>query len=157
MVAIAWISYWASGCDFLRSASTISACTTARAERRVPMWIVVVVMPASSDLRLKAVEGAASLEDHSWTEVVGSRGGGGEADSSCSWVAILKRWMELTLWEGFEGSMLFCGFVGCEERLVVGLLKKKVFPPQARRFWLMSHHLGRSLFTSMHLSVNSLR
>ena len=63
---------------------------TARAERRVPMWIVVAVIPASSDSRLKAVE-ELSLEGFSWTLVVGSRMGLEEVEESCSWVAILRR------------------------------------------------------------------
>lgn len=89
---MAWISYETSGWAFLRSASTISACTTARAERRVPMLIFMGddMRPASSALRLRAVEGASSLEDFSWIETVGSRIGREEVESSCSWVAILK-------------------------------------------------------------------
>ena len=85
---MAWISYWHSGCAFLRSASTISACTTASGERRVPMWIFAAVMPASSALRLRVVEGSSSLEDFSFRKVVGSRTGREEVEGSCSWVAI---------------------------------------------------------------------
>lgn len=45
---------------------------------------------ASSALRLKTVEEASSLEDFSWIEMVGSRIGREEVESSCSWVAMFK-------------------------------------------------------------------
>jgi hypothetical protein len=76
-----------SGWDFWRAARTISACTTASLDLRVPMWRVVVVLldviPASEDLRLRVGE------DSPEAFVVGSRGEREEVEGSCSWVAIL--------------------------------------------------------------------
>jgi hypothetical protein len=72
---------------------------TAKAERRVPMWIVLAVILASDDLRFRVVEGAASSDDFSWVVIVGSRIGREDVEGSCSWVAIMKRW-RLTLWLG---------------------------------------------------------
>ena len=91
----------------MRSASTISAWTTARAERRVPIWIVVAVNLASSDLRFKAVEGASSLEDFSRIEVVGSRGGWEEVEGSCSWVAMMGRWVKFGDLEVWKVNVVF--------------------------------------------------
>lgn len=57
---------------------------TAKADLRVPIWIVVAVILASSDFLFSAVEGAVSLDDFSWTLVVGSSIGREEVDSNCS-------------------------------------------------------------------------
>ena len=76
----------------------------------MPMWIVVAVILASSDLRLRAVEGV------SWTEMVGSSGGWEEVEGSCSWVAMMFRRVALTIWRS-GGSMLCLEEVWEEGRL----------------------------------------
>lgn len=51
--------------------------------------LTVIVPETASDCDRRAVEGAASLEDFSWIETVGSRTVREEVEGSCSWVAML--------------------------------------------------------------------
>jgi len=61
----------------------MSVWRRARADLRVPMFTVVVLGIVSGFARW-AVEGATSLEDAFWVEVVGSRRGREEVEGSCS-------------------------------------------------------------------------
>lgn len=58
----------------------------------MPMWIVVAVIGASSFPR---------------AEVVGSRGGREEVEGSCSWVAMMGRWVEFGDLEVLRVNVVF--------------------------------------------------
>lgn len=63
-------------------------CRRVRADLRV--LILTVLLPEMAlDFALRAVEGATSLGDTLWMEVVGSRMGREDVEGSCSWVAMV--------------------------------------------------------------------
>jgi len=123
----------------------------------VPMWMVVAVIPAASDLRFRAVEGAASLADWVCIVVVGSSGGREEVEGSCSWVAILKMG-ELTT--GFRSQR--CCFVCFYFRGKVvssGVVETRsnVFPTDVQLspdIPLFLHHLQGKPMGDSHFIIN---